>query len=419
MKTKGKSTALFLASIIVIFFLAYSGSKGIIFGDYRIKPYSETINRGLDLQGGVSVLMEIQGTKPSPADLDRTIELLSLRINKMGVSETSIAKEGSRIRIDIPGKFDTKEVIDAVGKPGNLRFVGPDNSEILTGKEDVKGAIAVIDQQGKPTVSLTLNDSGAKKFAVATQKFLGQPIAIYMDDTLVSNPTVEAVITDGKASISGSKDLSEAKNTASIITSGALPVTLKTASVNVVGPTLGANALPQSILAGAIGIGIVFLFMLLYYRVLGLIANIALVLYVVLLLGIFSTIGATLTLSGIAGFLLTVGMAVDANVLIFERTKEELKSGKSAKSAISAGFTRAMTSILDSNITTIISGIILYSFGSGTVKGFALTLIIGVLVSMFTAIVVTRFLIRLAVNMGWFNKKWTIGTFGVHDIRRG
>jgi preprotein translocase subunit SecD len=419
MKTKGKSTVLFIACVLVIFFLAYSGAKGIVFGDYRIKPYSETINRGLDLQGGVSVLMEVQGNKPSASDLDRTIELLSLRINKMGVSETTISKEGSRIRIDIPGMFDTKQVIDTIGQPGNLRFVGPDKSEILTGKEDIKDATAMIDQQGKPTVSLELNASGTKKFADATQKFLGQPIAIYMDDTLVSNPTVQAVITDGKATISGSKDLAEAKNTASIIKSGALPVTLKTASVNVVGPTLGANALPQSVLAGAIGIGIVFLFMLLYYRALGLLANIALVLYVVLLLAIYSTIGATLTLSGIAGFLLTVGMAVDANVLIFERTKEELKTGKSPKSAINAGFARAMSSILDSNITTILSGIILYSFGSGTVKGFALTLIIGVLVSMFTAIVVTRFLIRLAVNMGWFNKKWTIGTFGVHDFRRG
>jgi preprotein translocase subunit SecD len=419
MKSKGKSTAIFLAIILVIFFLAYSGIKGLVIGDYRIKPFSETINRGLDLQGGVSVLMEVQGNKPSASDLDRTIQLLSLRINKMGVSETSITKEGSRIRIDIPGMFDTKQVIDTIGKPGVLTFKGPDSSVILTGKDDVKDATAMIDSTGQPIISLELNASGTKKFADATAKFIGQPITIYMDDTLVSSPTVQAVITDGKAQITGSKDLTEAKNTASVIKSGALPVTLKTASVNVVGPTLGANALPQSIMAGAIGMGIVFLFMLLYYRALGLIANIALVLYVVLLLLIYSGIGATLTLPGIAGFLLTVGMAVDANVLIFERTKEELKSGKSPKSAINAGFSRAMSSILDSNITTVISGIILYSFGSGTVKGFALTLIIGVLVSMFTAIVVSRFLIRLAVNMGWFNKKWTIGTFGVHDMRRG
>lgn len=419
MKTKGKSTVLFLTSILVIFFLAYCGIKGLVIGDYRFKPLSETINRGLDLQGGTSVLMEIQGNKPSQADLDRTIELLSLRINKMGVSETTISKEGSRIRIDIPGMFDTKQVIDTIGKPGILKFKGPDGADILTGKDDVKDATAMIDQTGQPIISLELNTSGTKKFADATAKFIGQPISIYMDDQLISSPTVQAVITDGKAQITGSKDLTEAKNTASIIKSGALPVTLKTASVNVVGPTLGANAMPQSIKAGEVGIGIVFLFMLLYYRVPGLLANISLVLYMILLLGIFSSIGATLTLSGIAGFLLTVGMAVDANVLIIERTKEELKAGKSPKSAIDAGFHRAMSSIIDSNLTTVISGIVLYSLGSGTVKGFALTLIIGVLLSMFTAITFTKAMTKLAVNMGWFSKKWTIGTFGVHDMRRG
>lgn len=420
MKTKAKSTVLFIVSLLVIFSLAYCGVKGVTIGDYRIKSFSETINRGLDLQGGISALMEIQTDNPNKEDLDRTIELLSIRVNKMGVSETSVSQEGNkRIRIDIPGKFDTKEVIDTLGKTGNLKFVGPDKSEILTGKDDVKDASVSFDQQGKPVVNLELNTSGTKKFADATQKYYGQQIAIYMDEDLVSNPTVQAVITDGKAIITGSKDPAEAKRTAGIIKSGALPVPVKTASVNVVGPTLGASAMPQSILAGEVGVGIVFLFMLLYYRVPGLIANIALVLYMVLLLGLFSAIGATLTLSGIAGFLLTVGMAVDANVLIIERTKEELKSGKSPKTAIAAGFHRAMSSILDSNITTIISGIVLYGLGSGTVKGFALTLIIGVLLSMFTAITVTRYLTKLAADMGWFNKKWTIGTFGVHDIRRG
>lgn len=420
MKSKSKSTALFLASVLVIAFLAYCGAKGLVIGDYKIKSLGESINRGLDLQGGISVLMEMQTDKASQEDQDRTIELLSMRVNKMGVSETSISKEGNkRIRIDIPGKFDTKEVIDTIGKTGNLRFVGPDKSEILTGKDDVQDASVSMDQQGQPIVNLKLNSSGAKKFADATQKYLGQKIAIYMDEDLVSNPTVQAIINDGNAIITGSKDLNEAKRTAGIIKSGALPVPVKTAQVNVVGPTLGANALPQSIKAGAVGVGLIFLFMILYYRVPGLIACIALVLYMVLLLGIFSSLGATLTLSGIAGFLLTVGMAVDANVLIIERTKEELKAGKTPRSAIDAGFHRAMSSILDSNITTIISGFVLYGLGSGTVKGFALTLIIGVLLSMFTAITITKYLTRLAVGMGMLSKKWTIGTFGVHDIRRG
>lgn len=420
MKTKGKSAVLFFVCVFLIGLLAYLGAMGATIGDYQIKSLGNTINRGLDLQGGISVLEEIQTSdKVKPEDLDRTIELISLRVNKMGVSETTISKEGTkRIRIDIPGKFDTKEVIDSVGKTGKLRFVGPDNSEILTGA-DVKNAVANLDQTSGYVVDLELTDAGTKKFADATSKFIGQKIAIYMDEDKINDPTVQSVITGGKAQITGLKDLQEAKKQAGIIKSGALPLPIKTAEVKVVGPTLGANAMPQSILAGEVGIGIVFLFMILYYRIPGLIADIALLLYIVLLLGVFSAIGATLTLSGIAGFLLTVGMAVDANVLIIERMKEELKSGKTPKAAIEAGFHRALSSILDSNITTIISGIVLYALGSGSVKGFALTLNIGVLLSMFTAITVTRFLTRLAAKAGFFDKKWTIGTFGVHSITRG
>ena len=417
-KAKGKSTALFLTCLLVIAFLAYSSTKGLVIGNYEIKPFSQTIKRGLDLKGGISVVMEIQKDKVSTEERERTIELLSMRVNKMGVSETTITQEGAkRIRIDIPDKFDTKEVLDTVGKTGNLRFVGPDETEILTGK-DVKDASTYLDQQGSPIINLELTTDGTKKFADATKKYLGQRIAIYMDDDQLTNPEVQAIISDGKAIITGSQDTAEAKRNAGIIKSGALPVPIKTVSVKVVGPTLGANALPQSIQAGKVAMILIFVFMVLYYRVPGLIACTALVLYMILLLGIFTSIGATLTLSGIAGFLISAGMALDANVLIFERMKEELKAGKSVKSAIDAGFHRAMTSVLDSNITTVISGIILYSLGSGTVKGFALTLIIGVVLSMFTAITVSRFLIKLAAGMGLLTKK-TIGTFGVRDVVRG
>jgi preprotein translocase subunit SecD len=420
MKTKGKSAALFIACVLIIGLLAYLGAMGATIGDYQVKPLTKTITKGLDLQGGISVVEEIQSTETvKPEDLARTMELISLRVNKMGVSETTISKEGTkRIRIDIPGKFDSKEVIDTVGKSGKLRFVGPDNSEILTGS-DVKNAVANLDQSNGAIINLDLNDAGTKKFTEATQKFLGQKIAIYMDEDKINDPTVQSVITGGSAQITGLKDLQEAKKQAGIIKSGALPLPIKTVEVKVVGPSLGANAMPQSILAGTVGIGIVFLFMILYYRIPGLIADIALLLYIIILLGAFSVIGVTLTLPGIAGFLLTVGMAVDANVLIIERMKEELKSGKTPKAAIEAGFHRALSSILDSNITTIISGVVLYALGSGSVRGFALTLIIGVLLSMFTAITVTRFLTRLAAKAGFFDKKWAIGTFGVHAIIRG
>jgi preprotein translocase subunit SecD len=401
---KNKSSILFLTSVIVVAIMAYTGFFGVEIGAYRFKPFTETINKGLDLQGGISVLEEVVGDNVDSKTLDRTIELISMRVNSMGVSETLVAKEGNnRIRIEIPGKFDSKEILDTVAKSGELKFVGPDKVTILTGK-DVKDATAYPGEANQPTISLELNETGKTKFAEATQKFLGQPITIFMDDKELTSPTVQAVISDGKAVITGSESMEEASRQAQIIKSGALPVTLKAVSVKTVGATLGANALPLSMKAGAVGILIILLFMLLYYRAPGMIANISLILYVVLVLGTFSAINATLTLAGIAGFLLTVGMAVDANVLIFERIKEELKTGKSIKSSVEAGFHRALSSILDSNITTIIAALVLYTVGTGSVKGFALTLMIGIVISVFTALTSTKFLLKLAVEMGLLNK---------------
>ncbi|WP_291633577.1 protein translocase subunit SecD [Clostridium sp.] len=401
---KKKSMILFMLSVLVVGILAYTGFYGVKIGDYRFIPFTETINKGLDLQGGISVLEEIQGGKVDKSTLDRAIELISMRVNKMGVSETLVVQEGNnRIRIEIPGKFDSKEILDTVAKSGVLKFVGPDNVTILTGT-DVKDASAYLDQDNQPTIGLELNASGTKKFAEATQKFLGKPITIYMDEDELTSPTVQAVITDGKAVITGSKTLEEATSQAQIIKSGALPVTLKAISVKTVGATLGKSALPLSMKAGGIGILFILLFMLLYYRVPGMIADISLILYVVLVLATFSAVNATLTLAGIAGFLLTVGMAVDANVLIFERIKEELKTGKSIKSSVDSGFHRALSSILDSNTTTIIAALVLYSVGTGAVKGFALTLMIGIVLSVFTALTSTKFLLKLAVEMGLLSK---------------
>lgn len=413
-KNAGKSTVLFILSVLVIGFLAYAGAYGVnnVFGTgYKIKSFGETIKKGLDLQGGVSLVEEIQADKVDAATISRTIELLNLRVNKLGVSETVVQREGQkRIRIEIPGIYNTKEVIETVGKTGELKFVGPDKQVILTGK-DVKNAIAQINpDNNQPIISFELNDDGTKKFAEATKKFIGQPIAIYMDEELLTNPKVNSVIPNGKGIIEGSKSLEEAKRQAGIIKSGALPVVVKPVEVKTVGATLGANALPLSVKAGVVGVGLVFLFMLLYYRVPGLIANIALALYIVMVLLTFVSMKAILTLSGIAGFLLTIGMAVDANVLIFERTREELRSGKSIKSSVDAGFHRALSSILDSNITTIIAALVLYNLGTGPVKGFALTLMVGIILSMFTAIVVTRFLLNLAVDMGMLN---SLAAFGV------
>ena len=422
MKTKRKSGVFFAISVILIMTATYLGFHGIAnINGYKVSTFDEAIKKGLDLRGGVSVIEQIDSkTKVDQATMDRTIKQLTTRVNKLGVSENVVVQEGQdKIRIDLPGEKDTANILTQLSKAGKLEFRNPDKSVILTGA-DVKKATAMQNpDKGDFEVSLEFNPAGAQKFSNATEKLVGQKMAIYMDEDMVSDPNVTQVINGGSASITNMASLEEAKRVADTIMSGALPVALKNVSANVVGASLGTEALPNSIKAGVVGIAIVMLFMLFYYRIPGLIADIALLLFVILVLYAYTVVGVVLSLSGIAAFLLTVGMAVDANVLIFERTKEELKSGKSVKTSINEGFHRAFSSILDSNMTTLITGIILYNFGSGSVKGFALTLIIGIIISMFTAVVVSRQLIKWAVDFGWFNKPSSIGTFGVHDMRRG
>jgi SecD/SecF fusion protein len=410
-----KSGIVVIIAIILIGLFAYSGLYGVDLGNYRIKTFGSSIDKGLDLVGGTSLLMEIKEEKVDQAVIDRTIELISMRINKDGVSEIPITQEGdNRIRIEIPGEFDTDKVLDTIGKTGELTFEGPDGKVILTGKE-VKEAGAYISQDNKYIVNLELNEAGTEKFAEATKTFLNKSIAIKMDGEILTNPTVNSVISDGKAIIEGMSSLEEANSIASIITSGALPVKIEAISVKTVGPTIGAEALSLSKKAAMIGIACIILFMLAYYRIPGIIASVAIVLYVSLVLIVFSQFGVVLTLAGIAGLILTIGMAVDANVLIFERTKEELRLGKSIKTSVEAGYNRALTSILDSNITTIIAALVLYFLGSGSVKGFAVTLLVGILISIFTALFVTKFLLNNAVNAGWINKP---SHFGVREGKK-
>ncbi|WP_346871015.1 protein translocase subunit SecD [Clostridium sp. UBA5119] len=410
-----KSGIVVIIAIILIGLFAYAGLYGVNLGNYRIKTFGSSIDKGLDLVGGTSLLMEIKEEKVDQAVIDRTIELISMRINKDGVSEIPITQEGeNRIRIEIPGEFDTDKVLDTIGKTGELTFEDPDGKVILTGKE-VKEAGAYISQDNKYIVNLELNEDGTAKFAEATKTFLNKSIAIKMDGEILTNPTVNAVISDGKAIIEGMSSLEEANSIASIITSGALPVKIEAISVKTVGPTIGAEALSLSKKAAMIGIACIILFMVAYYRVPGLIASVAIVLYVSLVLIVFSQFGVVLTLAGIAGLILTIGMAVDANVLIFERTKEELRLGKSIKTSVEAGYNRALSSILDSNITTIIAALVLYFLGSGSVKGFAVTLLVGILISIFTALFVTKFLLNSAVNAGWINKP---SYFGVREGKK-
>lgn len=404
MKTKGKSSALFILCTLAIILFAFVGYKGAEVAGWRIKPFSETITKGLDLQGGVSVVMEIQDEEVSKEDLEKTKEQLSLRVNKIGVAETVVSTEGDRrIRIDIPAQVDSGEIVESLGKTGELTFKSPKGDVILTG-QDVSKATATSDENGLPQVALELNENGTKKFADATKEYLGQSISVNMDDEVLTNPTVNSVITNGSAVITGSKSADDAKRLAGLINAGALPVTVKAASVKTVGAQLGEEALPNALKAALIGIGLIFAFMIIYYRVPGAIACLALTLFIALILFLFGEIGVTLTLPGIAGVLLTIGMAVDANVLIFERIREELKKGVSIRSAVEKGFKNATSSIMDSNITTIIAALVLYFLGSGTVKGFAITLLIGIVVSLFTALIVTKFFMNKAVEMGLLTK---------------
>ena len=405
--TKGRITILFILTLIVIVVFAFAGARGVEIAGWEFKSFNKAITKGLDLQGGVSVLMEIQDEDVTKEDLEKTRQLIDLRVNKLGVAETSVTVEGDRrVRVEIPGEYDSKDLVDSLSKTGNLTFKDEDGNEVLSGS-DVEEAGTMLDSTSNaPVVTLKLTDEGTKKFAEATENNLNKKIYIYMDDEEISTPTVDSVITGGNAIIKGSSSIDEAKNLAGLINAGALPVTVKAIQIENVGAQLGAEALPNAVKAGLIGIAIIFLFMILYYRIPGVIACIALTLYVCLTLLVFVEADVALTLPGIAAFLLTVGMAVDANVLIFERVREELKNGISVKSAVEKGFSNALSSIVDSNITTIIAALVLYFMGTGSVKGFAVTLMIGIAVSMFTAIVVTKTLMKWAVNMGMLKSNW-------------
>ena len=310
--------------------------------------------------------------------------------------------------MELPGVKDSERALEIIGKTASLQFVSPDSEVILTG-DNVRDAKAVYGEQNEPLVSLKLDSEGAKKFAEATEKYFDQPIAIMLDEQLISAPTVKAVITNGEAVITNMQSIENAAELAALIRAGALPVDLEQRQVMTVGPTLGADSLNKSLKAGFIGVTLVLLYMLFYYRLPGLVADFSLLVYIMLVLTIFSGLGATLTLPGIAGFILSIGMAVDANVLIFERLKEELRNGKTLRAAVDAGFHRALTTIIDSNITTVIAAVVLLYFGTGPIKGFAVTLIIGIAVSMFTAITVTRVILVNLVNTRLITNKKLFG----------
>ncbi|SNX52651.1 protein translocase subunit SecD [Thermoanaerobacterium sp. RBIITD] len=400
---KSRGIAKFLTVIVVAAIIAYIAFFGINAGNYSITPVQKNIRLGLDLRGGVYVLEQAEGNVTQDA-MTRAIAIIRNRVDSLGVAQPLIVQQGSnRIRIEIPDVSNPDQVISYLGQTAQLKFVGPDGKVILTGA-DVKDSKAVYqtDQSGvqQPVVTLVLNAKGTKAFADATKKYYPnhEIISIYLDNKVISAPRVDAEITDGNAVIQGMKDFNEAKNLANLIRAGSLPVTLKQVEYNSVGATLGPSALKASEEAGLYGLIIVLLFMIAFYRLPGLIADIALGIYILINFIVFSLLHVTLDLPGIAGMLLSIGMAVDANIIIFERMKEEMRAGKSIRASLDAGFRKAFVAVFDSNLTTLIAAFVLFFMGAGTVKGFALTLIIGVLASMFTAITVSRFLLKAVVE---------------------
>jgi len=388
---------------------------------------------GLDLKGGLRVEYQAlpkDGVQPSREALGVIKDIIERRVNTTGVSEPVVLVQGSdRVVIELPGISDVDAVRRLVGQTGRLDFVPLGTTQMTDGQaidlkefpplfsgDQLESAAVGQDQTRGLTVTFVLKSDGAQKFADYTRSHVRQYFAIVLDGTVISAPVINEAIPNGQVQISagniGGFPAKEANSLVTVLKFGSLPFPIKELSSEQISATLGEQFLNQSLVAGFIGVALVITFMLLYYRLPGLVAAFALIYYTIVVLALFRLIPVTLTLAGIAGFVLSVGMAVDANILIFERMKEELRLGKSLPAAVEAGFNRAWNSILDSNVSSLITATILYAFGSSVIRGFALVLIIGVLTSMFSAIVVTRSIMRVLVRQGWARRA---RLFGLRD----
>ena len=433
---KSKGIISLILTVVLIALLGFTTVVG--FGKGQTGA-AKNIKLGLDLEGGVSITYQVKGETPSAEDMSDTIYKLQKRVEQYSTEATVYQEGDDRISIEIPGVTDANEILSELGQPGSLYFIKEKDSDgnpnygldtsghyvlaksmdelkeegsvVLTGT-DIKSAKSGSYQDSttganENVVQLSMTKEGTEKFAEATKaaKEAKETIAIYYDGELISVPSVNAEITDGQAIIEGSMEYEEAEQLASTIRIGGLSVELEEIRSNVVGAQLGEEAISTSLMAGAIGLAIVFVFMCMVYLLPGLASSLALVIYTGLILVLLNAFDITLTLPGIAGIILGIGMAVDANVIIFARVKEELTAGKSVKSALNAGFHKAMSAILDGNITTLIAAAVLWLKGSGTVKGFAQTLALGIVVSMFTALVITRMIVYAFYAVGIRNPK--------------
>lgn len=414
MKSYSKKRAIIsLVLFVAVFaFIMFAVIRGF---DSNYSGSISDIALGLDLRGGVSITYQVAGDEtPSQQDMDDTVLKLQTRASQYS-TEAVVYQEGTnRITIDIPGKSDAEEVLKELGTPGTLLFC-TDTSDleaslVMTGDQIEDAQAGYDSENSRYIVSLTLTDEGVTKFAAATKAVAGtgKPIYIIYDNAVLSNPTCEEEINSKSCMIYGNFTYEQAEQIASYIRIGALPLELEELRSQVVGATLGSNAIKLSLLAGVIGLAIICILMIVVYRMPGLCASLALIFYtgtILFLLAAFNSL-VTLTLPGIAGIILGIGMAVDANVIIFCRIREELGRGASVNAAIGAGFHKALSAIIDGNVTTLIAAVVLYIFGSGPVKGFAITLALGIVLSMFTSLVVTKLLLKSFAALGCQKNGW-------------
>lgn len=417
MKKKSIITLCFgVVFALVLNYVAFIGFNIAGFSYGGMLDEEDGIRKGIDLAGGSVITFRADAENPTDSDMDVVESIFQQRLNNAGYTEARMSRsEGGTVTVEIPSVFDTNSAANLLGEMAKLSFVDADGNQILDGATDIKDAsyqYGATTQGGNAThhVQVEFTPEAKSKFAEATRKAAASSsegknyISIMMDETVVSSPRVSEEINSDSCVITGDFTVETAKDLANKIKSGQLPFNLNVITQETVGAELGANALPTSLLAAAIGILLIMIFMVVMYRIPGLIADLSLLVYVGLIglaMGIMHT---NLSLSGIAGIVLSIGMAVDADCIIFERMKEELRLGKTIKASVDAGFNKAFSAILDSNVTTIISCVVLYLSGIGTVTGFATTLGVGVVLSMFTAIVITKFLLKQLVNIGVKNR---------------
>lgn len=416
---KKKSVSLLVLMVIIAVVLNCVAFIGFDISGFKyggVFDEEQGIRKGIDLAGGSVITFEANVDNPTDAQMDIVEAIFNTRLNNAGYTEARMSRNGGQITVEIPSVTDTDEAASLLGSTAKLTFRDADGNIVLDGATDIKNAEYQYGQMSEGTaaeafVQLTLTQDAVAKFAEATRAAAARAsdgtnyIAIYMDEQVISAPQVKEEINSETCVINGDFTPATAQELANQIKSGQLPFDLTAISKETIGAELGGDALPTSMLAAGIGIILIMLFMIVLYRIPGLMSAVAMAIYVGIVALILGLLRVNLSLSGIAGIITSLGMAVDANVIIFERMREELKLGKTVKAAVDAGFNKAFSAILDSNVTTIISCVVLYLSGIGTIRGFAITLGLGVVVSMFTAIVVTKFLLKQLVNLNIKNRK--------------